>query len=381
MMVTELSRINPACKNLPVVILLFLLCAANGDSKEALRNKQKADFTRIREALRGDSPPIIPVKAALLSSNLEKLGLRTERVIDVNIDSGKDVKHKPSIWNLRWSPDSSIFAFEGGDNWAGTWSSIYIIRSDGTKLKRLTEEGFRDQYPRWSCDGKRIVFKRKVYSEENSQIHDMVFFSINVDGTGLTRVTEGRFRGAGHWGFRWETPYSWFPDVKFKIDRGDASFDLSPYVAKYDGTEKVKLFDCQYHIGLVWSLDSTRLLITDSTSSTSQLRTVRRDGGCMRTILETGYSRSSYSKNSVACRDRVASATWSPDSSKIAFLSERATLYIINADGTGLTMSMESELPVYQFGCLDWSPDGSHIAYVANKNKIVVLSLYTLYSK
>lgn len=60
--------------------------------------------------------------------------------------------------------------------------------------------------------------------------------------------------------------------------------------------------------------------------------------------------------------------TWSPDGSKIAFVSTRsgnADLWVMNVDGSGLTQLTDNEGSV-RFP--DWSPDGSLIAYSANVN-------------
>lgn len=62
------------------------------------------------------------------------------------------------------------------------------------------------------------------------------------------------------------------------------------------------------------------------------------------------------------------SPAWSPDGSRIAFVSERdgnANLYLMNADGSGqvaLTTDPSDELGPA------WSPDGSHIAFISNRS-------------
>jgi Tol biopolymer transport system component len=58
--------------------------------------------------------------------------------------------------------------------------------------------------------------------------------------------------------------------------------------------------------------------------------------------------------------------TWSPDGSKIAFVSDRggqADVYLMNPDGSGITPLTNSTVGEYQ---LAWSPDGSKIAFGAS---------------
>lgn len=39
-------------------------------------------------------------------------------------------------------------------------AELYVVRPDGTQLRRLTHNGFRDDYPSWSPDGARLAFIR-----------------------------------------------------------------------------------------------------------------------------------------------------------------------------------------------------------------------------
>jgi TolB protein len=54
-----------------------------------------------------------------------------------------------------WSPGGELVAFHRGQ---GKTSEIFVVRSDGTGEKRLTNDGFADQSPSWSPDGTKITF-------------------------------------------------------------------------------------------------------------------------------------------------------------------------------------------------------------------------------
>jgi Tol biopolymer transport system component len=75
-----------------------------------------------------------------------------------------------------WSPDGSRIAFSMAGA-AGAPRDIAVVSSSGGTPTRITQ-GFD---PAWSRDGTRLVFARADG-----------LFSIRLDGTGLTRLTNGR---------------------------------------------------------------------------------------------------------------------------------------------------------------------------------------------
>ena len=79
------------------------------------------------------------------------------------------------IFGLSWSPDGMRLAFNG--TVAGC-SAIYLVNPDGSGMVRLTQCGAGDRDPSWSPDSRRLVFER------NRDIYVM-----NADGTGVTRLT------------------------------------------------------------------------------------------------------------------------------------------------------------------------------------------------
>ncbi|MDZ4675451.1 MAG: BamA/TamA family outer membrane protein [Gemmatimonadota bacterium] len=54
-----------------------------------------------------------------------------------------------------WSPDGTQIAFTGLD---GGLADLYIINTDGTGLRRLTNDRYTELHPSWSPDGRSIAF-------------------------------------------------------------------------------------------------------------------------------------------------------------------------------------------------------------------------------
>ena len=62
---------------------------------------------------------------------------------------------------------------------------LFIMRSNGTELRRLTDDAARDRAPRWSPDGKMLTF----YSNRGGKY---LVWSIRPDGSGLTVLAESK---------------------------------------------------------------------------------------------------------------------------------------------------------------------------------------------
>jgi eukaryotic-like serine/threonine-protein kinase len=75
--------------------------------------------------------------------------------------------------------------------WITFWSSgqqedIYVVHQDGTALRKVTDDSFKDRYPAWSADGKNILF-------QSNRGGIMEIWSIRPDGSGLQRISDLKF--------------------------------------------------------------------------------------------------------------------------------------------------------------------------------------------
>jgi len=79
-----------------------------------------------------------------------------------------------------WSPDGSKIAFMC--RYGGTDFEICVMNPDGSGLVQVTNNTVQELSIRWSVDGQKFFFNRPVSGPNQ-------LFSINVDGTGLTQLT------------------------------------------------------------------------------------------------------------------------------------------------------------------------------------------------
>jgi TolB protein len=99
-----------------------------------------------------------------------------------------------------WSPDGKWIAFarehepHPGPRTLEYRRDIYLVRPDGTDLRRLTQLAGQNRAPAWSPDGKRIVFT-------SDRVRQAIYV-MNADGSKQRRLTSGPTDVSPDWGPR-----------------------------------------------------------------------------------------------------------------------------------------------------------------------------------
>ena len=228
---------------------------------------------------------------------------------------------QPVRTDARWSPDGTQVAFTGTD---GDFFDAFVVNDDGTGLARLTNDG-TVCCPQWSPDATQLLLSAMRV--------------VDADGSNLRSLADGSTGG-------------WSPDGQEVVysSRGALGTPADVWVVASDGTGARQLTsDPAAEQALGFSPDGTKILFLVQSGGQSDVWTMNADGSDRQNLTSS------------AARERGAS--WSPDGERILFVTDLAapdhingTLVSMRADGTDVQ-------PLATGASGLWSPDGTRIAF------------------
>lgn len=180
-----------------------------------------------------------------------------------------------------WSPDGSRIAFDADRGDPGSKQGIYTMNSHGSEVRRITTlpHGYEfDLAPRYSPDGKRLVFTRyrgKGCPQSFCPSEKAALFVVGVDGSGLRRLTSFAIHAGDA---------DWSPDgtrIAFEAYPNGPYGDV--YVIGASGRNLRDLtHDPTGQADPVWSPDGSEILFLDNRvvrgGGRTGLATMRPDG-------------------------------------------------------------------------------------------------------
>lgn len=235
---------------------------------------------------------------------------------------------------------------------------IYSVFADGAGLTRLTSHLANDDEAVWSPDGQRIAF-----TSDRSGTQQL--YVMNADGSNVVRITDVENLG---WGYGPSSP-TWSPDgasIAFSM-ASNGSTNIWRVTAS-GGTPSLLYSAPGLDFQPSWSLHGTQLALVSDYAAYDfvfDVYLVNADGSGLTQLTRDIFDKTDYLRPS-----------WSPRGDKLAILITKrvgvfdylAHVGVMTPDGSGITPLIEAATTDSGAGegmKTSWSPDGTMIAFTS----------------
>lgn len=215
----------------------------------------------------------------------------------------------PSTAHSDMPVESLVFMRDDGND-----MEIFMINSDGTGERQLTDNDYTDWGPMWSPDKHYVAF----HSDRDG--YDAIYvMSVGCSGQSFRVTPEGRYA---------RYP-SFSPDgasIAFEMYMGDDNWDIH-VLSLLDGSIHQITFNNETDGGASFSPDGTQIAYHSTQSGYYDIYVVNLDGSGTQRLTNQPETMDVWPE-------------WSPEGDSIIFHSERdgdSEVFIMNADGSNQT--------------------------------------------
>lgn len=172
---------------------MLILCSCGSLQSQLLNEKPSSRYYGVEL----HTPSFLPDGKSLLFCIQNKKGTTIYKLsIEGNSQPISLKNYSKFDYNPVCSPIGNKIVFESGNG--ETAADICLMDIDGSNKIAITKSPDHDYNPIFSPDGSKIFFIRAKSFKKYSPIarkgwHDSDIYSINLDGSGLTRITNGNY--------------------------------------------------------------------------------------------------------------------------------------------------------------------------------------------
>jgi len=242
-------------------------------------------------------------------------------------------------------------------------TELYRARVDGTDPIRLTNNQGYDGEPSWSPDGTRLAFvSARERSAQNELLEKVDVYIMNADGANVVRVTTTGFARNPTWSADGRTLAYRYDAYPYGAgDIAVINVDIGESSRNYLGLKSLDVAEP------TWSPDGTRIAFVSRKTwwMGSDILSVRPDGSAIATVL--GRTAGNFGAGRVI---GFSSPSWSPDGKRLAAYFCRGYAMDECDQGIGIVVASSdgSEIDyLIDDGSWPykpvWSPDGKAIAF------------------